>query len=441
MVGNMAILKSWIFNIFLIAFGSGVLYCDEIQVTLISPEPGVEVRSDEVLLEGLISDLSVTEVKVLVNEKEVEFLEVKNGYFSGKVTFDLRTNRLTLYGASANRRYFRQEFEFVNGQKRERSLEERVPPKIQLIGLEKDTFKILSPRQYSELSLVFEDNRASVIQCGYVLNDQKPVYLDWKKKPLLLKLPLDQNRRSYLLHVFAIDGDGNKTTSNYHFRVEPLKCTLSIGPPMGLYESTPVQLRSVVKGGLGKIKRHYELKGQKGRSKKKSSLRSRETISLNGYDLPGVFRGLLRVVDSNGIDATCESKQEVQYYSSRHPRLLTVPTPVHFESIHQEFGFSVVPPVLGGEVTILLKHQDPQSGFTGKIWKTLGRQALESKGFKRDWKVVFKRRVPPGDYLMKLSFVLHGTGPDFTETIPVVVTRASDDTVDLLEEILRDENQ
>ena len=414
-------------------------FASEVEVTLISPEPGEAVKHREVQLEGLVNDYSVSEIKVLLNDQEVRFLPVRNGFFSGTLHFDQRRNRLTLYGATADRRYFRREFQFINQLEREKSLEERVPPEIFLSGFTQDRFQILSPRQYSELSVRVQDNNDSIVQSGYVLNDQEPVYLKWNKGLIPLNLEKQYGKSSYNLHIFAIDGDGNKTTANFHFRVEPLECELSIGPGIGLYETVPVEFHAKVKGGLGDLKMHYELSDGKGRRKEKSSARVTERIYLKDFDLPGVFRGSLRVVDSNGIDVVCQSKEEVLFYSSRHPRKLKVAAPIHFESIQQNLQFEVIPPNKGGELTLLLKEHDPQSGFTGQVWKTLGRKSLRSKAYQKDWKVRFERRVPPGDYLMKLSFAIQGKGLDFTETIPVVVTRSKDDTVDLLEEILRDE--
>lgn len=411
---------------------------DIVTVTLISPEPGGRLEQPEVILEGLVSDYSVKEVKILLNQQEVRFIPVTNGFFTTDLFLDERVNRLTIYGATPDRKYFRQEFSFINMLERERTVEERVPPSIIISGLKEDEFKIISPADFSKLKVLIQDNADSVVQCGYVLNDSPPVYLKWNKGEIALDLLLDATV-SHNLHVFAIDGDGNKTTANYHFRVEPLDCSLAIEPSIGLFETVPITLQARVNGGMKPLKYHYQLIDGTGRKIEKHSTQISEKVSLDGLKTAGKFKGYLRVVDSRGIDTQCESSEVAHFFSAREPTKLKVMTPIRFQSIEQELRLELIPPTRGGEVVVLLKEYDPQSGFTGQVWKALGRKKLESRGFKKDWQIRFSRRVPPGNYMMKISFAVQGESLIFTDTIPINVARSKDDTVDLLEEILRDE--
>lgn len=414
-------------------------YCTEsIDVTLISPEPGETVGQTEVTLEGLISDYSVKEVKILLNQQEVRFVPVQNGFFTANLLLDARLNRLTVYGATPDRKYFRQEFQFINALEREKTIEERVPPSIFVSGLLENQFKILSPADYSKLGVTIQDNGDSIVQCGYVLNDSPPVYFKWTKGEIPMQLPLEETV-SYNLHVFAIDTDGNKTTANYHFRVEPLDCVLSLSPSFGLFETVPVRVEAQVEGGMKPLKYYFQVMDGAGRKIEKQSDQSSATISMEDFKKPGKFRAYLKVVDARGIDVKCESREEANYFSAQEPTKLKVMTPIRFQSIQQDLNFELIPPTHGGEVVVLLKEYDPQSGFTGQVWKALGRKTLKSKSLQKDWSIRFSRRVPPGDYMMKISFAVSGNNLSFTDTIPINVARSEDDTVDLLQEILRDE--
>ena len=51
-----------------------------------------------------------------------------------------------------------------------------------------------------------------------------------------------------------------------------------------------------------------------------------------------------------------------------------------------------------------------------------------------------RKSVSSGKYLMKLSLVLGADLVSFSEATEIEVTRSEDDTVDLLQEILRDED-
>ena len=62
-------------------------------------------------------------------------------------------------------------------------------------------------------------------------------------------------RQSSTLIVYAIDGDGNKTQKRYHFRIENLRCNLSISPPYGIFENNSVIFKSTINGGKGNIQK------------------------------------------------------------------------------------------------------------------------------------------------------------------------------------------
>ena len=105
----------------------------------------------------------------------------------------------------------------------------------------------------------------------------------------------------------------------------------------------------------------------------------------------------------------------------------------------QRLAFSIQPPIRKGEITVLLKKNDEINGSVGQQWKVLGRQELKSSKYKRYWTFQLRKRVPVGQYMMKLSMALGEGQLEFSETMPIAVTRSTDDTADLLQEILKGE--
>ena len=122
-----------------------------IEVTLISPDVSVGVETGEVDLEGLVNDLSVREVKLLINAQDVQFVPVIKGYFNKKYICwkDLIVLRYT--AQIQFREAFRYEFNIINNSQREKSLDERIPPEIQLNYLQEDIFKVISPNEFEGL--------------------------------------------------------------------------------------------------------------------------------------------------------------------------------------------------------------------------------------------------------------------------------------------------
>ncbi|MCJ8346513.1 hypothetical protein MJH12_13295, partial [bacterium] len=118
---------------------------NNLEMTLISPEIGTHVSQDSIVLEGLVSDLNIEEVKVLINSQKVQFVKVKSGYFHREILFDQRVNHLVLYGANKKREYFRKEFVFINRSRRKKTKEELIKPEFFLNSLKPDQFKTLSP--------------------------------------------------------------------------------------------------------------------------------------------------------------------------------------------------------------------------------------------------------------------------------------------------------
>jgi len=419
--------------------GRGSEALASIELTLISPEPGQAVEMDTVVLEGLISDLSVTEVKVLVNSQAVRFISVEKGYFEGKLFLDQRVNRVTFYGANARREYFRTEFEFINQLKRKKTISERIAPRISLNYLEGNRFKILSPVQFQTLKLTLWDNKNDISQVGLIWNHSNPVYLDGNQSQILLKLKPMASLKSYDLHVFAIDGDGNRSRANYHFRVERLKCELSLEPEMGLFEATPIRLEAEIYGGSGEIKKIFSLKTAKGLGASKRSTSSMMSFQVAETSLEDRFMGHLQLLDENGIEATCTSTSTAHLFSMRMARKVLFSEVSKLESVRQVIKVAVTPPVRQARFRVFLKSHDPVSGFSQRDWKTLGNRRLKSSRYRRDWTLELRKRVRPGTYLLKMSVELSGGEVQFTELIPVTIVRSLDDDQDLLEEILRDE--
>ena len=327
----------------------------DIEVTLISPELGQEVDSADVELEGLVNDLSVKEVKVLVNSQEVQFVPVNKGYFQRKLNFDQRENRLTIYGANFDRKYFRYEFTYINSSKAKKTLEQKVPPILKLNHLQEGKFKILSPREYETLEMTAHDNSDDIVQLGYVLNDGAPVYLKYVRRPINLNLERDRSRKSSYLHLFAIDGDGNKTVKNFHFRVEHMECSLKIMPEYGIYADTPLIFKARVQGGSGKVKKQYIAISSDGMRDEKKASGSRTKLSLKHHKIYRTFMGRLELTDSNGVEARCDAKEKVHFYPAEHPAHFEISNKSKFESMSQRLAFSIQPPIRKGEITVLLK--------------------------------------------------------------------------------------
>lgn len=413
---------------------------DEIEITLISPIVSEGVRTDKVALEGLINDLSVEELKVVVNDQPIQFVQVKKGYFQGTLNLDERENHVVLYGATFERKYFRFEARIINYSRKVKTLEQRIAPKLSLNHLNPEEFKVLSPAQYETMTVQLTDNGEKILQLGYVLDNGAPVYLDPDlKKPVALRLP-NPSGKSSTLEVFAMDGDKNKVIQKYHFRLEQLECSVRIGPRYGIFERTPVSMKVRVKGGKAPLEYFYRLRSAAGGFIEKQSSRKTENISLRGkFDSAVRLKGEVLVRDSQGIDAICRARDTLSFYPQEHPRLFQLSKRTKLESTKQSLLFSIEPPVMGGEMTILLKWNDPFHGVSGQEWKVLGRHKLQSNGYQRFWKFDLDKRVPVGNYLMKLSMVLGNDQLTFTETMPVEVTRAQDDTRDLLQEILAGE--
>lgn len=116
---------------FVISFANNAVTDQEInqtkiEVTLISPEIQLGVNIDEVLIEGLVNDLSINEIKILINSQEVQFVPVIKGYFKRMANFSQRNNLLTIYGSNSEKNLFRFEFNIINHSKRQKTIEETV---------------------------------------------------------------------------------------------------------------------------------------------------------------------------------------------------------------------------------------------------------------------------------------------------------------------------
>lgn len=412
-----------------------------IDITLISPELGQTITQSNVILDGLISDSSVEEVKISINSQEVLFLPVVNGYFRTEAFFDQHINKITVFGANPKRQYFREEYEFINISQREKSPEELIPPTITLNHLSENKFTILSPVQYQNLSLQAWDNKGKITQAGYIIDSQKPVYLqldDFGNAKLNLAWP--PVKQTMLLHAFAVDEDLNRSGANYHFRVEFMECQLNLEPEYGMFKNTDIILRANIKGGQGTIKREFRLLNQRGfEIALINNEQNHATFRLDEQPYYEEISGELRITDKNNIEAHCQGQNTVHFYPNNHPRLFKIES-FKFESLKQKLNFSIEPPIKTGTLSILLKKNDPLSGTTGQEWRTLEYIELKEAQYRKFWPINCKKRVLEGEYLMKLSMALgHDEQMTFTESLPITVTKSTDDTKDLLYEILRDE--
>lgn len=413
---------------------------NKIEVTLISPEIQLGVNIDEVLIEGLVNDLSINEIKILINSQEVQFVPVIKGYFKRMANFSQRNNLLTIYGSNSEKNLFRFEFNIINHSKRQKTIEETVAPIIEVTHLNENNFTVLSPIDFENLTIRASDNNNDIVQLAYILDDNSPVYLPSKNK--MTKLSLDNNlidRQSSTLIVYAIDGDGNKTRKQYHFRIENLRCELSISPAYGIFEDDSVTFMSTIRGGKGKISKLFILDGSDGSQITHETEHASSSISLAKQTIKANYHGTLQIKDENGIMAKCSSSQKIHFYPRSHPVNFQVLTGTILQSIKQSLHISIEPPMVKGEVNILLKSEDTQSSSVSDNWKVLGRKKLSSKDRRRFWTINLTKNVPPGYYLMKLSLSTDSSDIIFSEKKRVEVIRSVDDTQDLLQEILRGE--
>ena len=416
-----------------------VVLKSDIQITLISPDVVAGVEIGEVSLEGLVNDLSVSEVKLLVNAQEVQYVPVIKGYFSKKIYLLERLNRLTIYGSNSARKTFRYEYNVVNHSQREKTIDERIPPTIQLNYLQEDTFKVISPDEFENLQVEVTDNKDDIVQLAYIINDGAPVYLPRKQRLVRLDIGLKPSLRSIKLLIYVIDGDGNKVTQKYHFRVEDLGCKLRVSPEYGYYSKTPIIFNATIKGGTGRIRKIYTLFDKTAEEVKHETLNSISQVFLEKRNTQGVYRARLSIIDENDVKATCEAKTILKFYPDSFPKSFKILPKTKLQSVRQDLHFSIEPPVRGGEITILLKAQDSERRYVGDDWKVLGRKNFEANSLQQFWKVLLRRRVPVGKYQMKLSVVSDSSDIFFTEKVKVEVTKSKDDSEDLLQEILRGE--
>jgi hypothetical protein len=209
-----------------------------------------------------------------------------------------------------------------------------------------------------------------------------------------------------------------------------------------MFENTDIILRTDIQGGTGDIKREFKLFNRRGfEIATQTSEQNISTFRLPDQIYYEELRGELRIEDSNGIEARCQGKNTVHFYPKNHPRLFRIEKS-KFESLKQSLHFSIEPPIKTGTLSILLKNNDPLSGTTGQEWRTLEYIELKSEQYRKFWDINIKKRVPVGEYLMKLSMAFgNDEQMNFTESMPVTVTRSTDDTRDLLYEILRDEKR
>lgn len=442
------ILKSFVPLAFVVLFMTPYFATDypnsalekEIKVTLIAPEPDAGVASEEMLVEGLVDDLSVSEIKLLINSQQVQFVPVNKGYFSRSVNFSERDNLLTIYGANSNRKIFRFEFKITNHSKREKTLEEKIAPSIKVTSLIENEFNILSPQDFQNLKVEAWDNKNDIVQLAYIIDNQAPTYLSRTKRFVDLNIQSDlTNQSSSTLIVFAIDGDGNKTLKRYHFRLENLRCTLSAAPLYGIFEDTPVNFEALIQGGQGKIEKYFQLLDERGSQINHRTMNSVSSISLSDQKQRANYQASLTIKDENGIKASCNAPQILQFYPKNFPLNFQILPDTKLQSVRQNLFLSIEPPILQGEVNVLLKAHDSENGYLTENWKVLGREVLKSKNLRRFWKVKLNRRVPPGSYLMKLSIATDSSDLIFTDKSRIEVSRSTDDTQDLLQEILRGE--
>lgn len=413
---------------------------EKIEVTLISPEIELGINIDEILIEGLVNDLTVDEVKILINSQEVQFVPVIKGYFKRMANFSERDNLLTIYGTNSQKKIFRFEYQITNHSKRKKTVEEKVAPIVEVNYLDENNFNILSPVDFEDLTLEAYDNNNDIIQLAYILDNSPPVYLPSKNKRT--KLGLRNNligRQSSTLIVYAIDGDGNKTQKRYHFRIENLRCNLSISPPYGIFENNSVIFKSTINGGKGNIQKLFMLDGSDGSQITHETMLSNSRISLASQKVHVDYRGTLQIKDENGITAKCTSPQKIHFYPRNHPINFQVVKGTKLQSIRQSIQISIEPPIIRGDVNILLKSQQTDSPSIGDNWKVLGRKKLNSEGLKRFWEINLTKKVPPGYYLMKLSLSTDTSDIIFSDKKRIEVIRSVDDTQDLLQEILRGE--
>jgi hypothetical protein len=329
----------------------------------------------------------------------------------------------------------------VNEVFREKTPEQKIAPFLEVSGLVPNKFQILSTLQYLNLELLALDNYGEIVQVGYVFNAEKPVYLKLNESSRArLDLPKNFNRLSQSLHIFALDNDGNRSSLNFHFRVDQLDCELLFAPKMAIFGRTPIQVSAKISGGSPPIQRKFSV-----RASGDLEIVSQESASDDVLFVPSVdfgrtvFYAQLDLVDKNGIEGQCKSTDRGLLYPQNYPRQFHVLS-ARLETIRQNFSFQMEPPIEEGQVSVLLKKNDPLRGMTQEEWKVLGSISLSSSSPKTHWESSLTQRVPEGPYLMKLSFASASQSQmSFTQTTQVLVTRSIHDSVDLLQGILREE--
>ena len=191
-----------------------------------------------------------------------------------------------------------------------------------------------------------------------------------------------------------------------------------------------------MKGGVEKIKKLYTLVNKSGVEVVHETYNPISQVYLSGRKMKDDYKASLKIVDQNGIEATC--KADIKFYPENFPKSFKILDQTKLQSVRQDLHFSIEPNSTG-EITILLREQGFNSSYLGEDWKVLGRKKFEADTLRRFWAANLRRRVPVGKYQMKLSVVSDSSEITFTEKIVVEVTKSQDDTEDLLQEILRGE--
>ncbi len=432
--------KIFIYGLVLVCSSSFGVRAEEndIQVTLIFPETVVHLPQQESTFEGLVSDLSVKQIRLLVNDQPLRFVDVNRGFFEDRVVLDRRENRIEISGANQGRKYFQTVFAIENTALPERSAEEKIPPMVEVAGLDEQTVNILSPVKANALPVKIWDNRG-LAQASWYLDGMKPTYFEAPKGLYVLKIP-PFSGQSTRLYVEALDKDGNRTSKSWHIRVEHLNCELKMAPKVGIFNRTPAMVSARVDGGVPPLSREYRLLDKTGQVYA-SRVSSEDTVILNPVTdtLMATLQAELTVTDANGIEALCRAPGLSEWFSASHPEQFEI-LEARLDSQEQKFRFRIVPPIREGVITVMLKKDDPVSGVTGQAWKVLGDVELKSTEFRTIWEESISRRVPTGDYLMKLGYVL-GTRSQmrFTGTTDTSVSQSELNERDLLQDILREE--
>jgi hypothetical protein len=412
----------------------------QIEITLISPESET-VSKSEILLEGLITDITVTEMKLMVNQKELEYLPVKKGYFAKPIRLDQRENHVALFGANFKREHFRKEYLFINKSIPEKSPEEKVPPRLELNHLKPDSFTVLGSERFHDLKVRYWDNKGKITQLAYIVDDGKPQYIQPDDTGIAsLKLLTDPYRASHLLHIYAIDEDNNKTSHNYHFRIENMTCNVQVIPLMGYEEKTLLFPYLKIKGGKEPYAQEFYFIDERGTKETLTTSSTTPMFMPAARNKVSEIFTSAKVTDSNGVTASCKASVPTTLYPVNHPLTIEIKK-IQFESNRQEAILSIEPPVKSLEAGIMLKKNDSLTGVTGEEWKFLANvKAPASDNYKRYWTIVTEKRLQVGDYLLKMSVASEGFSElKFTRSLKIHVSRAANDDMDLLQQILQSE--